>query len=68
MTIKRAKEAAVSYERAAEDVKYAPGIEVSKSVQQRLVHSFPSVSNHRFRHKLTVCLLIYKRMAISRLF
>ncbi len=30
--------AAVSYERAAEDVKYATGIEVSKSVQQRLVH------------------------------
>jgi len=28
----------VSYERAAEDVKYATGIEVSKSVQQRLVH------------------------------
>lgn len=30
--------AVVSYERAAEDVKYATGIEVSKSVQQRLVH------------------------------
>lgn len=30
--------ATVSYERAAEDVKYATGIEVSKSVQQRLVH------------------------------
>jgi hypothetical protein len=28
----------VSYERAAEDVKYATGIGVSKSVQQRLVH------------------------------
>ncbi len=28
----------MSYERAAEDVKYATGIEVSKSVQQRLVH------------------------------
>ena len=30
--------ATVSYQRAAEDVKYATGIEVSKSVQQRLVH------------------------------
>ena len=30
--------ATVSYERATEDVKYATGIEVSKSVQQRLVH------------------------------
>ena len=30
--------ASVSYHRAAEDVKYATGIEVSKSVQQRLVH------------------------------
>jgi hypothetical protein len=30
--------ASVSYQRAAEDVKYATGIEVSKSVQQRLVH------------------------------
>lgn len=28
----------MSYERAAEDVKYATGIEVSKTVQQRLVH------------------------------
>lgn len=28
----------MSYERAAEDVKYATGIEVPKSVQQRLVH------------------------------
>ena len=30
--------ASVSYQRAAEDVKYATGIEVPKSVQQRLVH------------------------------
>lgn len=30
--------ASVSYQRAAEDVKYATGIEVTKSVQQRLVH------------------------------
>ncbi|TFI52530.1 ISKra4 family transposase [Mastigocladus laminosus UU774] len=30
--------ATVSYQRAAEDVKYATGIEVAKSVQQRLVH------------------------------
>lgn len=30
--------ATVSYQRAAEDVKYATGMEVSKSVQQRLVH------------------------------
>jgi hypothetical protein len=28
----------VSYQRAAEDIKYITGIEVSKSVQQRLVH------------------------------
>lgn len=28
----------MSYERAAEDVKYATGIEVSKNVQQRLIH------------------------------
>ena len=30
--------ASVSYQRAAEDVKYLTGVEVSKSVQQRLVH------------------------------
>ena len=30
--------ASLSYERAAEDVKYATGIEVPRSVQQRLVH------------------------------
>jgi hypothetical protein len=30
--------ASVSYQRAAEDVKYATGMEVPKSVQQRLVH------------------------------
>ena len=30
--------ASVSYQRAAEDVKYLTGVEVSKSVQQGLVH------------------------------
>lgn len=39
--------ASVSYERAAEDVRYATGIEVPRSVQQRLVHrqdfEFPKV-------------------------
>ena len=39
--------ASVSYQRAAEDVKYATGMEVPKSVQQRLVHrqnfEFPEV-------------------------
>lgn len=30
--------ASVSYQRAAEDIEYLTGVEVSKSVQQRLVH------------------------------
>ncbi len=41
--------ASVSYQRAAEDVKYATGMEVPKSVQQRLVHrqnfEFPEVQS-----------------------
>lgn len=32
--------ASVLYQRAAEDIEYLTGVEVSKSVQQRLVHLF----------------------------
>ena len=39
----------MSYQRAAEDIEYITGVEVSKSVQQRLVHrqnfEFPQVQS-----------------------